>query len=238
MPALRRDAPALAVVALAAAVLATVVTPAGAAPVPGAPGTYFDPLPGIAVPPGGLHSVCDPEPEPEPSRPDDGGESYSDVDCGDAEPAGPGDIAAMAASLEAGVAACAAQSAAWRASCLGDELERMARRLPAGSSESAAREAILDAAARLRAIAAANADPGQPPVRRAVEIDGRRRVSTRPLIAVAPDRVAAAHAAAAAVLDELGTTLLRSPGNDPATRAEFARVAGAVASAKVLLRST
>ena len=61
--------------------------------------------------------------------------------------------------------------------------------------------------------------------------------TTRPITPVAPARVAAANAEATAVVDELATTLLRAGPTRTAQR-ELARVAQAVDSTKVLLRSS
>lgn len=139
-------------------------------------------------------------------------------------------------SVERAIEHCSAYSDVWRVDCLSNELERMASALPNDRSSRKAKAEIRAAAAKLKAIAEANADPAQPAVRRAVEIDGARRTTTRPITAVAPERVVATNLAADQVITELSTTLLRSASS--AGAAEFTRVAAAVDSTKVLLRST
>jgi len=143
---------------------------------------------------------------------------------------------AAEASIERAIEHCSAYSDVWRVDCLSNELERMASALPNDRSSRIAKAEIRAAAARLKTIAEQNADPAQPAVRRAVEIDGTKRTTTRPITAVAPERVVATNLAADQVITELSTTLLRSASSSGA--AEFARVAAAVDSTKVLLRST
>lgn len=145
-----------------------------------------------------------------------------------------GDLAE--ASVERAIEHCQAYTDVWRVDCLSNELERMASALPNDHASRRAKTEIRAAAAKLRAIAEANADPAQPAVRRAVEIDGARRQTTRPITAVAPNRVVATNLAADQVITELSTTLLRSASS--ANAAEYTRVAAAVDSTKVLLRST
>jgi hypothetical protein len=145
-----------------------------------------------------------------------------------------GDVAE--ASVERAIEHCRTYTDVWRVDCLSNELERMASALPNDRSSRKAKAEIRAAAAKLKAIAEANADPAQPAVRRAVEIDGTKRTTTRPITPVAPARVVATNLAAEQVISELSTTLLRSAGS--ANAAEFSRVAAAVDSTKVLLRST
>jgi hypothetical protein len=140
------------------------------------------------------------------------------------------------ASVERAIEHCGAYTDVWRVDCLSNELERMANQLPNDRASRKAKVEIRAAAAKLRALAEANADPEKSPVRRAVEVDGTRLATTRPITAVAPERVVATNLAADQVISELSTTLLRSASG--AGAAEFTRVAAAVDSTKVLLRST
>ncbi|MGQ0565397.1 MAG: hypothetical protein ACT4OK_10035 [Gemmobacter sp.] len=151
---------------------------------------------------------------------------------------GPGTTDIIVSSIEAGIAHCGQYTEVWRIDCISDELERMARKMPRANEYRRARAEVLAAAERLRALAAQNANPAQPPVRRAAKVGNVRRTTTRPIVAVAPNRVAATNLAAEAVVSELATTLLRSAGNSASTSRELTRVAQAVDSTKVLLRST
>lgn len=139
-------------------------------------------------------------------------------------------------TIERSISHCRAYTDVWRVDCLSNELERLAYQLPNDRASRKAKLQIRAAAAKLRALAEANADPAQPAVRRAADIDGTRRTTTRPITAVAPSRVVATNLAADQVITELSTTLLRSASAGRVT--EFTRIAAAVDSTKVLLRST
>jgi uncharacterized membrane protein YgcG len=171
----------------------------------------------------------------------DGG-SLIPVDCEGSgstyDKSGPSRTDIVVASIEAGIEHCGQYTDVWRIDCISDELDRMARKMPRTAEYRQAKIEILAAAARLRALAEQNADPKQPAVRRAVKVGNARRTTTRPITAVAPSRVAATNAVADAAISELSTTLLRSAGNSATTARELTRVAQAVDSTKVLLRST
>ena len=238
---LRRFAGALAVLALA--------TPTLAAPVM-FPGGH-DPLPRLTM---GLPPVtanCEDEDEPEDPRepPIESFRLGSATGDGDAriylacdgrgqnlDPPGPQIADVVEASIGLGITHCGAYTDVWRVDCISNELERMANRLPNDRASREARAQILAAAEKLKALAEQNADPAQPAVQRSVEINGKKRTTTRPITAVAPSRVVATNLAADQVISELSTTLLRSAST--ANAAEFTRVAAAVDSTKVLLRST
>lgn len=151
---------------------------------------------------------------------------------------GPGSTDIVVSSIETGIEHCGQYTDVWRIDCISDELERMALKMPKTTEYSRAKSEILAASAKLRALAQANADPKQPPVRRAAKVGDTRRTTSRPIVAVAPSRVVATNLAADAVISELSTTLLRSSGNSASTARELTRVAQAVDSTKVLLRST
>ena len=151
---------------------------------------------------------------------------------------GPGSTDIVVFSIEKGIEHCGQYTDVWRIDCISDELERMARKMPKTAEYSRAKSEILAASAKLRALAQANADPKQPPIRRAAKVGNTRRTTSRPIVAVARSRVVATNLAADAVISELSTTLLRSSGNSASTARELTRVAQAVDSTKVLLRST
>lgn len=235
-------------------VIVALTSPAAAAPVIGL--GWHDPLPRAALDLPLVTVNCEdeepasePEFEPEPSGEESFGEFASAQDplfriykaCDGkgqhVDPPGSTLIGTVVEeSVERAIAHCGAYTDVWRVDCLSNELERMASALPNDRASRQAKTEIRKAAAELRALAAANADPETPAVRRSVEIDGARRSTTRRITAVAPDRVVATNLAADAVISELSTTLLRSASS--ANAAEFTRVAAAVDSTKVLLRST
>jgi hypothetical protein len=124
-----------------------------------------------------------------------------------------------------------------RIDCLSLEYSRIAQTLPSTGDYDDMRSAISIAAAELRAIAMANADPAAAPVRRTVNTPKGPRTSVRPITAVAPARVGAANAQAEAVLDRLTTKLLRSASSSASKRVHYERAVDAINSTKVLLRS-
>lgn len=178
----------------------------------------------------GCEVDCEPEPEPrydDFNEPAKGTTEESDGNLGS-------DIAIL---LARGTNACGGYDETWRIDCLSVELERVAARLPRKAAYDDARAEIAAAAAKLHAIAMANADPARPAIVREATVSGTKVRTTRAITPVAPARVAATNAQATAVLDELSTTLLRSAPNRTA-QVELARVAQAVDSTKVLLRSS
>lgn len=124
-----------------------------------------------------------------------------------------------------------------RIDCLSLEYSRIAQSLPSTGDYDDMRSAISIAAAELRAIATANADPTAAPVRRTVNTPKGPRTSARPITAVAPARIASANAQAEAVLDKLTTRLLRSASSSASKRVHYERAVEAINSTKVLLRS-
>lgn len=228
------------------AAIVALVSPAIAAPVVGPGGDHPIPLRALDLP---LVTVnCD-EPEPEYQPPSES-ESFSlggDLQmriykaCDGAGqnydfPGASGIAETVESTIERSISHCRAYTDVWRVDCLSNELERLAYQLPNDRASREAKLQIRAAAAKLRALAEANADPAQPAVRRAADIDGTRRTTTRPITAVAPSRVVATNLAADQVITELSTTLLRSASAGRVT--EFTRIAAAVDSTKVLLRST
>ena len=184
----------------------------------------------------GCDGEC-PPPEPEPEPKPQIREPSPDPAKGTTEESG-GEVGAdIAVLLSRGTSACGGYDEVWRIDCLSVELERVAARLPKTRAYDNARAEVTAAAARLHAIAMANADPARPAVRREATVQGTKVRTTRPITPVAPARVAAANAEATAVVDELATTLLRS-ASTPTAQRELARVAQAVDSTKVLLRSS
>lgn len=146
-----------------------------------------------------------------------------------------GDGSSLAADIEAAREHCSTYPVRWRIECLSSELDAAAERLPATGDSGRIRAQIKKAAAELEAIAVANADPAQEPVR--LQVPSTGRVTSRPIRAVAASRIPSANAAAAAVVDTLATTLLRSAPSNAARRAAFVSAAQALDSTKILLRS-
>jgi hypothetical protein len=172
-----------------------------------------------------------PEPEPEPMP------EYKNDDPAEPPVTTTTQTNQLVASLELTRNTCDLYNRTERVDCLREEYNRIVQRLPTGGDYGAMKTDLAIAVAELDAIVAANAAP-TPPVRRTVEVNGKRRSSARPIRAIAENRLDAANAAAAAVLDRLSTKLLRSASSAGAQAVHYQRAAQAIDSTKVLLRST
>ena len=149
-----------------------------------------------------------------------------------------GRSAAIAADLQRARDTCLAYAPRDRADCLRDYLGWAARRIPQYGAYSGVRQALLDASLRIDAIVEANADPATPARRFRVKARGFTSVSSSPIRRVRAARLARVNRETSAVIDELATSLLRSADTGALKRADLDRVAQAVDSTKVLLRSS
>jgi hypothetical protein len=138
--------------------------------------------------------------------------------------------------LQAGQAFCVSlPESVYAVDCLAERMQAAAEAMPATGDYAEARAALLSGAARLNALARANADPAKPRVS-AQTADGGLS-TTRPLVPVRPEQLAAVTAQAQAIVDETETLLLRSAESSAARKVHYERIAAAVESNKVLLRS-
>jgi hypothetical protein len=147
--------------------------------------------------------------------------------------------AAAVQALEDATRFCAAVPSEYAIDCLAERLQAVARTLPTDGALGDSRKVLADTAARLNAVARSNADAGKPRQRFAAPSLPRPVESSRPLTPVAPAAQDEANAAAVAILDQAETLLLRSSATAVAAPAapEIERMAAAIASNKVLLRS-
>lgn len=123
----------------------------------------------------------------------------------------------------------------YRVDCLAERLDAVAGEIPEGTDYDEVRAVIDDTAGKLAALAQENRDLGKGRIR--VSTTGEDAVATaRPLVAVDAARAAEVNAAAEAILEEARTILLRSAGSRE-RRTQYARVAQALDSSKVILRS-
>ena len=140
---------------------------------------------------------------------------------------------AVLGSLTEGENFCERLGAELRIDCLAESYEVTARKLSKSGAEADIRKAFETAAANLRRVVARNSGAGAKRVIPTVRTRKVNRKATRPLREVSVNRLPRATAQAEEVLDQLSTVLLRSKTRT--TR--YARLARAVASNKVLLRS-
>lgn len=153
-------------------------------------------------------------------------------------PAGGGAAAAVAAPamvavlLTRGAGLCSRVPEEYLTDCIATLFREAASLTPQYGAYSDAYRVLDDAATRLDQLVSANVDPDKPPIRLRTGGGG----SSPRMRAVRPGAVAQVNAAAATILAETETVLLRSPVT-VAARQDYARIAEAVGSNKLLLRS-
>lgn len=139
-------------------------------------------------------------------------------------------------NVEAVKAECGRYDPVYRIDCLQRGLRLTAQRIPRNAAYGDMKRAILRAADKLDAIVRANVDT------RAPKLDAKpganpRFARNRSYRAIKRENLAKAMAAASQVVDELQTELLRAADNSEKRQQHYQRVAVAVQSTKVLLRS-
>ncbi|MFN3823506.1 MAG: hypothetical protein ACK4RN_05955 [Pseudorhodobacter sp.] len=142
---------------------------------------------------------------------------------------------AVTSQIEAATRFCARlPEQAYVVDCMAERLDAISRAMPSTGDLAQARTLLAEASRDLAELARANADTTLP--RATARVPGGT-ATRRALVPVNPARQAAARSQAAAILERTETLLLRS-ANRPVTMAGYRQIAGAVGSAKVLLRST
>lgn len=136
---------------------------------------------------------------------------------------------------------CAALAdSAYQIDCLAERIDYIAWQLPGSGNYAAVRAELLKAARDLQAVANKyqdSAKPGRVYATPASGTVGPQR-STRAVAAVRPAQRSAAAAEARAIVERTETVLLRSSAGTGAAAPQITRIAAAVGSNKVLLRST
>ncbi|MBM7069499.1 hypothetical protein [Actibacterium sp. 188UL27-1] len=122
--------------------------------------------------------------------------------------------------------------------CIRAEYERIARKLPKRGDYAPVQRAINRAAQALDQLSRANLDDTEPPATvrlTAPSPTGRTRSAS--FRAIKPAAVATTNAAAARIIGQAQTVLLRSTSNSKRRQAHFQDVANALENGKLLLRS-
>lgn len=171
------------------------------------------------------------------------GGSGTAADQGVTGPTGPAGPAAashsvtssVVAAISVSTAACGAVGPSYRTDCLAKELKALVKQLPAQGDYAEAREALAEAADSLADLSRRNRDNSQPRLQITVQSDNQ--ASRRPVAAVKPDTAAETNAKALAILEETTTVLLRSAASNSDVAVHYQRIAQALNSSKVLLRS-
>jgi hypothetical protein len=121
--------------------------------------------------------------------------------------------------------------------CLSERLENAAKALPSSGDYAEAKIALEEASRKLHALALKNASRELPRVR--MQIKGAKPIVTsRRLIAVKTDKLEQANKQAIAIVQEAETVLLRATESSTKRKVHYERIAKAVGSNKVLLRSS
>ncbi len=158
-----------------------------------------------------------------------------------AAPVGPASVTnsvttAVVAQISTASAACEAVGAAYRTDCLAKELKALVKILPAQGEYAAAREALVTASDELAKLSRQNRDYSQPRLQITVPSDSETK--RRPVAAVKQETVAETNAKALAILEDTTTVLLRSAEGNNDVALHYQRIAQALNSSKVLLRSS
>lgn len=133
------------------------------------------------------------------------------------------------------IQACQALTVAYRTDCLAKELEALVDSLPAAGDYAEARDALSKASQELGALSRQNRDTSQPRLKVTVMADPQ--TSRRPVAAIQPDTIEQTNAKALAVLEDTTTVLLRSAEGNSGVAIHYQRIAQALDSTKLLLRS-
>ncbi|MCK0149305.1 hypothetical protein MWU54_04670 [Marivita sp. S6314] len=125
----------------------------------------------------------------------------------------------------------------YRVSCFATTYRELAKDIPNNGDYKEARDALLDAAKKLDRLTRQNIDRQKPSLRARLTTDSGQAVSTPPIAAVRAPAAPQINRQAANILEEAETVLLRSASSDAARAIHYQRIAAAVGSNKVLLRS-
>ncbi len=131
---------------------------------------------------------------------------------------------------------CARYDPVYRIDCVRQGLNNLAKRIPANGDYGRARSLIMRASGKLGSIVQRNADNQAPKLETAPGANPRFRAKRR-YTAIKKANLGMAMQQANAVMEELQTELLRASENSEKRRQHYQRIAAAVGSLKVLLRS-
>jgi hypothetical protein len=133
------------------------------------------------------------------------------------------------------VSECKKYDPAYRTDCLAQGLKEVAARLPRGEYDKA-RSIISSAASKLNKLVSRNVDTSQDVIQSTPNSNPRLKTKRR-YRAVKKEALAAVMKEAQGIVDEAVTELLRSYENSDKRHAHYQKIATAVGSTKVLLRS-
>lgn len=130
---------------------------------------------------------------------------------------------------------CGRVPRAYRIDCLADQYKQIERALPKTGDYNRLRKILRKSQTDLRKIVSQYSDPSASKAK--PDLPAAQLSASRPLVRVRKSRLQRAEKAAAKVIAETETILLRSAGQSKRRKLAFTRVAKAIGSNKVLLRS-
>ncbi len=143
---------------------------------------------------------------------------------------------AIVRALKSASGLCGKINPEYRVDCMSDRLAGVAASLPKTGEYAEAKKALEVAAAKLQALAKKNASPSLSKVR--VRTGGANSAGrTRPLTPVKTESLDSVNKQARAIIVEAETVLLRSAANSQKRKVHYQKIAKAVGSNKVILRS-
>ncbi|WP_241479124.1 hypothetical protein [Leisingera sp. ANG-M1] len=146
-------------------------------------------------------------------------------------------LAELLGTLAAAKAFCRSTGdSALQVDCLSERLENAAAGIPQGTDYDEVRGVLKDTSDRLKRLARQNRDPDRRRVTVASTANPAER-TTRPLTPVSAAAQAEVNLQAARILEDAATVLLRSSEQAQARQNQYAQIAAAIDSNKVLLRS-
>jgi len=125
----------------------------------------------------------------------------------------------------------------YRIACFAQTYRQLAEEVPANGDYAESREVLLETARELDSLVRSNLDRAKPALRARINTD-QGQVQTPPMRAVQEPRATQLNRQASNIVEEAETQLLRSASSDATRGIHYQRIAAAVGSNKVLLRSS
>lgn len=126
----------------------------------------------------------------------------------------------------------------YKLSCIASTYRQLAEDVPANGDYAETREVLLDTARKLDTLLRNNLDRQKPALQARIRTETGQSVPTPPMRAVQASRAPQLNQQASNIVAEAETVLLRSASSDATRAIHFQRIAAAVGSNKVLLRSS
>lgn len=124
---------------------------------------------------------------------------------------------------------------AYQVDCLAERFGEIAKAIPKGTDYDEVREILSDTSRHVADLARKNRDPSTQRAR--MKRPGSSETTSRPLTPINPTATAQVNRQALAILESTQTLLLRSAEGSKSKAAQYAKIADAVGSNKVLLRA-